>query len=227
MRPIATLVALWLAGAAHAGSPVTVTLTCPVGGESFSVVETTACELEGRTMSFRPVTTCEFITQLPVCPSNGLPMYQEFDDDQVSKLTEFVGSDAFAPFKDLPAWQRAYEVSAQLGQTGTRASFGLLMNAVWFEGESLAGNADMTARLMDEFGAEIARAAPIEGAFLRAIIAYFLQSAGDGDQADALLAEAKAVPDIPDVLQLYIASVEACRAKMESDACQPDAPFSP
>lgn len=229
MRPFATLAALWLAGAAHAGIPVTVTLTCPVGGESFSVIETTACELEGRTMSFRPVTTCDFITQLPVCPSNGLPMYQEFDEDQVSKLTEFVGSDAFAPLMALPAWQRAYEVSAQLGETGTRASFGLLMNAVWFEGESLSGSTQMMARLMDEFDTELARTAPIEGAFLRTIIAYFLQSAGDGyrERAEALLAEAKAVPDIPDILKQYIASVEACRGNMESDACQPDAPFTP
>jgi len=227
MRPFATLAALSLAGAAHAGIPVTVELTCPVGGESFSVIETTACELEGRTMSFRPVTTCDFITQLPVCPSNGLPMYQEFNEDQVSKLTEFVGSEAFAPLMDLPAWQRAYEVSAQLGETGTPASFGLLMNAVWFEGESLEGNADITAHLMEEFEAEVARAAPIEGAFLRAIIAYFLQTAGQMEEADALLAEAKAVPEIPEILKQYIASIEACRTDMESDACQPDAPFTP
>ncbi len=227
MKPFAALIAMLLAGAVHAGSPVDATLTCPVGGESFSVVETTSCSLQGRTMSFRPLTTCDFITQLPVCPSNGLPLFQEFSDEQVAQLTEFVGSAEFAPLLELPAWQRAYQVAVKMGLSGTPGAFGLLMNAVWFEGESLAGNTEMTARFMDEFEIEVARAEPIEGAFLRAIVAYFLQTTGQPDQAEALLTQAKAVPGIPETLTQYIAAIENCRTQMDQFACQPNTPFTP
>ncbi|MEM9342480.1 MAG: hypothetical protein AAGA87_05500, partial [Pseudomonadota bacterium] len=57
--------AIFLSSAAGAGTPFEDTMTCPVGGEEFTIVSTASCSTMGRTMSFRPVTSCDFVTRLP------------------------------------------------------------------------------------------------------------------------------------------------------------------
>ena len=218
---------LVLGNSAWAGIPIDETVVCPVGGEKFTVTRTASCTTFGRTMSFRPYTSCEFITRLPVCPSNGLPMYQEFTADQVTELTTFVEAPSYATLKDLSPWQRAYGLSVHLGQSGTETAFWLLMNAMWYEADVFFESDVALNQLLQEAEFELERTPEENRPFLNAILAYALTHAGRIDEANEKLESARKAPDTPDYLQKYISAVEVCQSDAEAEVCQPNAGFKP
>ncbi|QHQ36423.1 hypothetical protein [Algicella marina] len=226
-RKICAAIVLLAAGPAMAGQPVETKLTCPVGGEAFTVTGTLSCSNLGRTMSFRPVTTCDFRTRLPVCPGNGLPMYSPFSDAQVTDLTAWLESEEFAAAKALPKWQRAYVVAEHLGQAGTNIGFGLMLQALWFEeAEFLASDSAMDT-LLEEAKGEVERVPEMDGAFVHAIMAYGLARAGRMEDAEEQAAAAEVAGDGNADLEAYLVALRACFADMSAEACQPDAAYQP
>lgn len=81
------------AGTAFAGMPVETPFTCPVGGEEFVITDTMSCSEMGRTMLLRPVTSCDFVTRLPVCPGNGFPAYRDATEEELARLDTLVASE--------------------------------------------------------------------------------------------------------------------------------------
>lgn len=229
MRRILCICLLFLfsGNAAWAGFPIEETVTCPVGGEKFTVTETASCTTFGRTMSFRPITSCEFVTRLPVCPSNGLPVYQEFAEDQVAELRSFLETPDYAALKELPPWRRAYGLSAHLGQSGTETAFWLLMNAMWYEAGSFFESRSALDHLLHEAEFELKRTPQESQAFLNAILAYALAHAGRIEESVERLTLAKQAQETPEYLQQYISAIEACQSNAESPDCHPDAAFVP
>lgn len=212
---------------AWAGVPVERTMICPVGGKTFTITGTASCTTFGRTMSFRPVTSCEFVTRLPVCPSSGLPVYQEFTEVHVSKLTSFVETADYAALKNRPPWQRAYGLSVHLGQSGTATAFSLLLNAMWYETDSFFAEEAVLNDMLREAEFEMERASVDSRPFLNAILAYALAYAGRTDESVERLTRAKQAKNAPDHLKEYISAVEACQADVEAPNCRPDAAIAP
>jgi len=210
-----------------AGTPVDETVVCPVGGERFTITGTLSCSTQGRTMSFKPLTSCDFVTRLPVCPSNGLPMYQEFSEEQLSNVEEFLETSDFAQLKLLPPRQRAYGVSKHLGQSGTAASFGLLIRSMWYETEAFIGNEVVLDPFLVESEGELERASIEDKPFLEAIVGYALMASGRADEAKIWLDRASETEAAPEYLFQYISAIRACRYNMQSDGCRPHDRFDP
>ena len=225
--PPALLTLLVGAGMATAGIPTENEVTCPVGGEVFTTTGTMSCSTRGRTMSFRPLSTCDFVTRLPICPSNGLPLYRDFDEGEVAALTRLLNSADWDEMRALPPWQRAYAVARHLDEEGTDVAFGILLSAFWYDTEALLAEPALIDRMVAEFAAERDRAAPEDQPFLDAILAYALIAANRAGDAEPLLARVRAMPDLPDYLQSYVDAVSSCRGSMAAEECRPDAPFVP
>ncbi len=209
------------------GTPTDETFVCPVGGEQFTITGTLSCSTQGRTMSFRPLTSCDFVTRLPICPTNGLPVYQDFSNEQVSDLEVFLETPDFTQLKQLPPWQRAYGVAEHLGQSGTATSFGLLLSSMWYEFEGFIKNDDILDQFLAEADGELERAAEADKPFLEAIVGYVLMASDRIEEAEVRLTRASEAPDTPDFLLQYISAVRACQPNMEMEGCRPHDRFDP
>lgn len=226
-REAVTCVAMGWATFAVAGTAFQETITCPVDGEKFSITGTTSCSSLGRTMSFRPITSCDWVTQLPVCPSNGLPLYQDFSKTQIARLESLLASEDWSNLKTLSPWERAYRVAKQLGQEGTRTAFSVILRAFWFDPDALYASETALDELIKEGSAEIARSDAEQAAFLNAILAYALSAGGRLDEANARLEQASDFEEAPTSLSQYIAAIKACQSDMQREGCRPNQPFKP
>ncbi|WP_368187955.1 hypothetical protein [Aestuariibius sp. HNIBRBA575] len=219
--------AIWAASIGFAGTPVEETLTCPIGEETFAIVGTASCSILGRYMSFRPQTTCEFVTRLPVCPSNDFPMYQPFSPDQITALTVFVETDEYQEIRQLSLWLRAYAIAQHMGQSGDPVTFSLMLNALWFTTEDVISNDAQMDVFMAEAEQEMARAVGPDRGFLAAIIGFALLSADREAQAAPYLETAASHREASEYLDAYLTAIDACRADMSAPNCAMSAPFNP
>lgn len=222
----ASVLAVALGTAAAAGTPVEETVECPVGGEKFEITNTMSCSTMGRTMSFRPVTSCDFITRLPICPSNGLPMYDDFSDEQIVDLTAFVETDEYKALMPLSPWLRAYGVAKHLGTTEA-AGFGIMLSAFWQNTDAFLASDTAIDDFLREGEVESERASVEDRPFLMAILAYATAVSGDTAQAATRLKAVRAMPNLPDYLLSYIGQVEACLPDLTADGCRPYDEFEP
>lgn len=219
---------LTFGNASWAGEPIESFAVCPVGGETFSIAGTTSCTtFPPRTMSFRQESSCDWITKLPVCPTNGLPIYKDFTPKQIMELTSFIETAEYSAVRELPPWQRAYAISKHLGESGSPIAFDLLLNALWYETMSFLESKAGIDQLLFEAEAELARAPAADRPFLNAILAYWLALAGRLEESDKQLDLAKKASDIPDHLMKYITAIEFCQADMTSEKCGPNTPIIP
>jgi len=84
--------------AAHAGSPVSIPMKCPIGGKTFTYIGTATSSQWGSRPDGKPYGSWTFPTPLPVCPENGLVVYREFSRKDIRKLK---------PLVELPVYQAA------------------------------------------------------------------------------------------------------------------------
>ncbi len=209
------------------GIPTEEEVICPVGGEKFTVIGTMSCSTMGRTMSFRPLTSCDFVTRLPVCPSNGFPMYQEFSGEQITSLEKFTKTDEFEVLRQLPPWQRAYGIALNLGQSGTETAFNLLLSALWYESGEFLESEEAVSQLMKEAEDILLRADAETRPFLNAILGYMLSAVGRFDEANIMLNNAASAQSAPDYLLQYISAIQACQSDMAQEGCRPNDSFNP
>ncbi|MBS8224943.1 hypothetical protein [Vannielia litorea] len=208
--------------ALNAGTPYETEVTCPVGGEVFTVTDTHSCSTFGRDMAFRARTSCEFVTRLPVCPTNGLPLFMDFSEDQVATLGAFIASDDYATMRSLSPWLRAYELAQVLGEDKSPVTFGLLLQAYWEEEKAFFDYPDAISLMLAEAGAEADRADPEGRPYLQGIIAYMLLRSDRPEEADIWLEKARESQMEGDAYaETYLTRIEACRDAMETEACQP------
>ena len=201
------------------------TMSCPIGGEEFTLTRTASCTRMGRTMSYRPITSCDFVTRLPVCPGNDLPVYREFRQDEFEPLEALLGSPDYDAMRDLPPWQRAYAIAQHLGEADTGTAFNLLLNALWFETAPLVESQTAMDQFVQEAEAEAARLDDADRPCLHAIAGYALSLAGRVEEANAWLNKAEAAEGTPDSLKAYLATIRACQGDMGAEGCRPDDPI--
>ncbi len=227
------LILTFFAYPAVSGSPVSAQKTCPLDGEKFEIVETVSCSTMGRTMSFKPVTSCDFVTRLPVCPTTGLPLYKEFSEEELERLRPFVETEDYRTIRNLPPWQRAYRIAEYLQHTGSKRGFQILLMAFWHEHKSFLNNSDLAGKFVEEAEGEMDR--DDQGKpFIAAILTYAFAASGEPEQADAWYARATSLTDAlgtqngnVDFLRSYLKRLGECRDMMTSAECLPDAGFRP
>jgi hypothetical protein len=224
MVRVQVVLGLVLAGAAAAGTPVDVQMTCPVGGETFTVTETASCSTYGRSMALRQMSSCDFVTRLPVCPGNGLPLYRTFEGDDIARLDAVVTGPDWPGLRSLSDWQRAYALADRLGERG-EAGFGLQLGALWYESDRFL--ADPVAMSLFDLAADAA----IEGAdpgsvpYLKALKAYVRVASGRRDEATSMLAELRRLATGNADMSRYLDRLAACNVDWVPDSCGPGAPF--
>jgi hypothetical protein len=212
---------------AYAGTPTDEDVICPVGGETFTITGTRSCSTMGATMSLQQMTSCDFITRLPVCPSNGLPMYREFDDGEIERLTAFIQTDTYAALRDKSDYFRAYAVEQHLGGESDASPFWLLQSGFWYDRAAMSSEPDVMSVYLNAALKEKESVEAGDKPYFLALVAYQLGATGDVTGAKVWLEEARAATDGSDYLNQYISAVEDCLEKMNGAECGPDRPFDP
>ena len=205
-----------------AGEPIEEPFTCPVGGEEFTITGTLSCSHLGRTMLLRPVTSCDFVTLLPVCPGNGLPVYREFDAAEVEGLQQMIASDDWTAMRARPPWDRALALATWFEDR--EHQFGLALNGLWQDSGAVLADPARLDRVLQEFERRLAEQ-PDEGV-LAALAGFALLAAGRDAEAATWLDRARTM-EMDDWGQAYLSAVEACRGQMATEPCAPGAPFPP
>lgn len=211
---------------ALAGEATEEIITCPVGKERFTIIGTASCSTMGAHMSLRPVTSCDFALDMPVCPKNGLPVYRDFDKAEVKRLRAFIKTDEYKALLDKSPYLRAYEIEAFLvGEHGPLA-FDLLRSGNWRDRDAVSNEPGFLDLLVEE--AELAQNTvdAEEKPYVLAMIAYELGYAGRNSQAKAWLKSARKAAQGDEFLLGYLSAVRKCLGRMNTEACHPDTEYS-
>ncbi len=218
MKAAITAVFLALPFGALAGIPTETTLICPIGGEQFTITETLSCSENGaRSMAFAPVSSCDFITRLPQCPQNRLPMYKDFSEAELDVLRNFMVSETYDSMVDRSRFYMAYIIERQLG--GAASPFWLLLNGLWYDPENTFSDPDYLQEFLMEARAEIRQESEENQPYVQSISAFVAMKVGDFSAARALMQDAD-VENTP-YLQAYHRAIEACLADSDSEFCNP------
>ena len=81
--------------AAPAATPVIETMTCPIGGGSFSFTTATGYTTSGERPDGKPYGSWNFPLALPECPDNGLILYKDYTAEEIAKLEPIIASEAY------------------------------------------------------------------------------------------------------------------------------------
>ncbi len=81
-----------LASVASAGTPYPVGMKCPVGGESFTYIDTMSSSTWGRRADGKPYSSWEEPKPLAECPGNRLVIFTRFTPEQIEQLKPILAS---------------------------------------------------------------------------------------------------------------------------------------
>ncbi len=123
--------ALTISVTASAGMPVDEDMTCPIGDETFKTTSTMSCTKFGNTMSLQPITSCDFITRLPQCPTNKLPLYKEFSTDDLAKIETFMETRAYKDAATGSRYFLAALIESKLTSRQSETEFYVLQEGFW------------------------------------------------------------------------------------------------
>jgi hypothetical protein len=116
---------------AVAGTPVTETMICPIGGGSFEFTTTASYSTYGERPDGKPFGSWTFPLALPECPDNGLVLYKDYTPEEVARLEPLVASEAYQALRqeDTP-YYRAYWLMKEMG-LGPERYLWALLQASW------------------------------------------------------------------------------------------------
>lgn len=185
---LALFAALLLAPSAFGATPtVRKTMTCPIGGETFTYQQPVSSAALGSRPDGKPYGISAAPAPLPECPGNGLIFYKDYTDDEVKILEPLVASEDYQALRKTDTqYYRAYWLMRQMG-VGPEDYLWALLQASW----QVDGKPELRARYLSELAALSAKVAPnpsdmdwigMEG---RAINA--LRELGRFDEAEARL----------------------------------------
>lgn len=195
MIPIrAALLAAALPGLAAAGTPYQEEMTCPVGGEVFEVTYTYSCtSFTPHFLSLAPQSSCDWVTHLPQCPGNRLPVYKQFTAGEIADLATLVGSPAYTDIADRHSrFFLAHWLDGELNGSDAKARFFLLLQGLWWDTATVTADPEHLAATLTELEAALPGVDPEEAPVYLGIGAYLSVLLDDFDAADAWLARANA-----------------------------------
>jgi len=216
---IGTVTALCISAQVSAGSPFSKVITCPVSGEEFRTTSSVSCSTMGYYLSKKPFTSCEFVTQIPVCPSNNLPVYKKFSDTEIEVLRTIIDTNEFNATSDISRFYSSYYIENNLSETNTETAFTLLLRGVW-EDPQLLENLHY-AKDFDHVFEYLANDETIEGkGFFYGAYAYTLMQRGKFRRAKRYIKKmAKVQGDKDrDYLDKYIKALKYCSKNFDEAA---------
>ena len=151
MRNLLLAAGLALAAApASAQAPAGETMTCPIGGGSFTFTPTASVTATGERPDGKPFGNATFPAAVPECPDNGLVLYKDYTAEEVARLEPLVASEAYQALRkaDTP-YYRAYWLMKAMGLPPERYLWALLQ-ASW--------EAEATPELRKRYLTELAEA---------------------------------------------------------------------
>ncbi|MEA3040751.1 MAG: hypothetical protein QOC65_240 [Sphingomonadales bacterium] len=130
--PAAAIAALALPVApVAADTAVSETMTCPIGGGSFTFTAAASYTASGERPDGKPFGSRAFPLPLPECPDNGLVLYKDYTPEEVAKLEPLVASEAYRALRkeDTP-YYRAYWLMKAM-DLGAERYLWALLQAGW------------------------------------------------------------------------------------------------
>ncbi len=115
-----------------AGMPIDKEVSCAIGGEKFKTTSTMSCTTFGQTMSMQPITSCEFVTKLPQCPGNKLPMYKEFSEAELLEIEKIMHTEAYKDAATKSRYFLAATIEQSLSSPDVVEIFSLLQQGLWY-----------------------------------------------------------------------------------------------
>ncbi|HEX4848364.1 MAG TPA: hypothetical protein VFV30_09485 [Novosphingobium sp.] len=223
----------FLASAGIAGIPTSDKLTCPVGGKSFSVTGTASCSTFGATQDFflKVETSCDFVTRLPQCPDNGLPLYKEFTKDEISLLKDYVATPEYTALAGRSRFAIAKKVDDFLVSKGSKSAFGFwyVLGGLQYDREATLSDPEYMGWLQEKGAEALTTAKGVDAAVIRLVMAYGRYLSGDFEGASAGLAAVRADAEVKDhwLVAAYAARLEPCIAARDVKLCPPDMRIKP
>jgi hypothetical protein len=177
-------------------------MTCPVGGERFSIWQPTMYSTYGERPDGKPYGYLPFPFPVPECPSNRLIAFDSFSPDEVAKLAGIIDTVEYTRLTTTETtYYRAWWLAERLGRP-PQDSLGLLLSAIWqvtpdAVSEPTANrDAEQRRRYQELFVAEVRRlpaATPAKDRFwLEARAANATRQLGRFGDAEALRKTAEA-----------------------------------
>lgn len=171
----------------RAGSPISVPATCPIGGKAFEYGATASYSIFGYRADGKPFGSWEFPLELPVCPDNGLVMFDEFTPAEVKTLTGLI---AKPEYRALAATEtnyfRAWWLMKRLDRAADSTAW-MLVQASWQSDDDAARK----ARYQTLYAEEIAKLPKgrdeVSWLLLQGRAANALRELGRFDEAAAML----------------------------------------
>jgi hypothetical protein len=220
----ATFLAI-LATASHAGVPIQEQQICPVGGQKFETIGTGSCSSSGMTQDFflKRQSSCDFVTRLPQCPDNKLPLYKEFTASEVKLLEGYLASEDYLSMERRSRFYIAKKVDDFLVANGSARimNFSYLLGGLQNDRENTENDGEYLQWMIDEGSDEIGKADPGDVPYIRMLMAYTAYLGGQFDQASLLLQTVKddASVKYTPLVKAYVARVERCLQAKDSKMC--------
>lgn len=152
IRALAVLTLLLLAVPSSAGSPISVPTTCPIGGERFEYGSAASYSIFGYRADGKPFGSWEFPLELPVCPKNGLVMFDEFTPDELKLLASFIAEPGYRAISSETSYYRAWWLMKRLVRPADATAW-MLVQASWQSDDDPARKARYQALYADEIRA--------------------------------------------------------------------------
>ena len=186
---IAAILAAFPLSAAAATTPTSETMTCPIGGGSFTFRSTASYTTWGTRPDGKPYGNWTFPSPLPECPDNGLVLYKDYTPEEIAKLEPIIASEAYQALRKTDTtYYRAYWLMKEMG-LGPERYLWALLQASWQADDK----PELKARYQTEL-VEVSAAVPpqpddLNWIGMEARSANALRELGRFDEATARLAK--------------------------------------
>jgi hypothetical protein len=228
MRPMFFLVGMLLTNLASvviAGIPTSETIKCPVGGKSFKTTGTASCTTFGGSQDFllKVQSSCDFVTRLPQCPDNGLPIYKDFSPIEIALLNEYAKSADFAAMAGRSRFHIAKKVDDFLVSKGSSPAFGFwyLLGGLQHDRDATIADAEYLGWFKTVGRADLVKASKEDAPIIRLLVAYAAYRTKDFATAASDLAAVKSDTSVKDdkFVQSYITRLSACIEAKDIELC--------
>lgn len=192
-----------LAGPAWAGTPYPVKMTCPVGGEKFTHIDTMSSSTWGARPDGKPYGSWTFPNPIPECPGNRLVVFKDFSKAELKALKPLLESPAYRALWADTSYYRLAWLARELGLQDVDTGW-VLLQASW----QADGDPARKARYQREFVAAINAASGPDDLEKLSLQARAVNAERELGDFDAAAARALALP-------ARITAVSAKRADTE------------
>lgn len=212
---------------AGAGTPIERDVTCPIDGSIFKAVGTRSCTYFGYTMALRRRSSCDFVTVLPTCKSNGFPIYRRFSSAELALLVKHVETMDYRRLKLRSRFMTAWMVETWLegqgkGDMKPRAKFALLIGGLARHPHPGIRDPGYRKLFLAEVKSAIRAYGKDDRPFLETLTAFVEIHDGQKDAAAARLRRVGRTAAGSPALKTYIDAVAACLADAKAPTCSPD-----